>query len=307
MPFAVEHKLIRAVAWLHLPGAILADPQIGVLEHLGEQEALLVVLLVAPVLRVDIAHARKARLRPARRIDRDKRIPHPVAVLPVARHPVCVVEALHDLRPQDVAAVRDVEPGALVQIALFGRQLLLVPRERLRPDVGRCLRVCLVAGAHQIQPEVDQLLVAQHRAAQQEAAAVEAGQMARAEIVRAVLVRRQEGQLRARRRVRRQVCLGRLRRRHPAVLVEPKARRVVHVQLDQVFVERVVAAVPADGRVGEVARLEVDGAAHQTRERLAAGRLRVQQMRLGLLAQSCVLRVAGQVAQARPFQHQGAH
>lgn len=97
-----------------------------------------------------------------------------------------------------------------------------------------------------------------------------------------------------------------LNRRDPPVLVVLEPRRIVHEHLDQVLVEAVDAADPAAEIPREPARRDVDLDADQARVRLAEGALRVDKVGLPALGELAVLRVAGQVGQAGPLEHEGA-
>lgn len=55
--------------------------EVRVLHDLGEEEALLVVVLGPTVGRIDVAQRREARIRTAGGVDGNESVPSPVAVL----------------------------------------------------------------------------------------------------------------------------------------------------------------------------------------------------------------------------------
>ncbi len=158
--------------------------KIAVLEHLGEEEALLEVLEPAAAGAVDVVDGRVAAAHVGGLVDADVGLPRPVLVLGVARSAVRVVQALEVLGPQDVDARRDPEPGVLVEgrlarrrpavVARVARRLAVLPLEHLGPDPRRRRRVRVAAPVHQLQPEVDVLGLVEREAPQDEVATVEA-------------------------------------------------------------------------------------------------------------------------------------
>ena len=80
MRLRVQYKLVPA-ARLDLPLRLLGERQVRVFHHLRKQEALLVVVPIATIFRVDVRQARKPRARAAIVVDCAERAPDPIAVL----------------------------------------------------------------------------------------------------------------------------------------------------------------------------------------------------------------------------------
>lgn len=91
---------------------------------------------------------------------------------------------------------------------------------------------------------------------------------------------------------------------HLPVSICTKPRRVVHVHLEQILVERVVATLPAASCVQEQTGRNVNVGSQQTWEGLTGCRLRVQQVRLAFLGKLGVSLISRKVGQPCPFKNQ---
>ena len=189
--------------------------------------------------------------------------------------PKSVVETFENLRTQHVHGVGNVETGLLVKSLLIRRNGRRVPAEGFRPDHGSRVGVGVVAAVDERETEVNVLLLLENLASEDEVAAVETGQVLRRVDKGVVVERGEESQVGSRRGVRGQVRDGRVRGRDPAVAVVGVLVRVVDEHLDEVFVETVVAAVPASAGIQELAGLNVNVGTDQSWERLRACWLRV--------------------------------
>lgn len=106
--------------------------------------------------------------------------------------------------------------------------------------------------------------------------------------------------------MRNEILNRRVGRQLPPVAVLAKPVRIIQIHLDEVLVEAVGSAAPSSIRIYKLPGLQVDISPQQPRERLTQRRLRPQEVGLGLLCETCVFLITGQVAQAGPFQHQRA-
>ena len=183
MALSIKHKLVGVIG-LDLPIGVVGLDEVAVLEHLGEPEALLEVLVAAAVGRVDVVDGAVAASDAARLVDSEEGVPGPFLVLCVARGPVGVVVALDDLGPEHVVGVVDPEPRRFVELGLVGRRRAVVgrvgrepvvlPPERLGPDTRGRRRVRVVARHRELDAEVDVLLLVEREAAQDDFSSVEA-------------------------------------------------------------------------------------------------------------------------------------
>ena len=85
--------------------------------------------------------------------------------------------------------------------------------------------------------------------------------------------------------IRGQIFDGAVRGQDPAVRVVAVARRIVHIHLDQILVEAVVATVPSPRGVQENPVRDVHRGADETGEGLVGCWRGVQKVRLRLLRQ----------------------
>ena len=79
MPFRIKHPSV--VAPVRLPLSLWRVDQVHVFHHLGEQEALFVVIHGSAMGSIDVGYAGEARIRTTGRIDGDEPIPGPVLIL----------------------------------------------------------------------------------------------------------------------------------------------------------------------------------------------------------------------------------
>lgn len=290
-------------------GARRRKDQEQVLERLGEPEALLQVNLGTAAGRHDVGEAAEAAGRAGRGVDGGEGVPRPAPVAGLARQHVTVVEALDGLGPQFVGRVGRVEAGGSEEGHLLGRHAGGIPRPALGRDAGRRGRVRVCATGRQLQTGGADFRPAQRRAAQRQVTAGEAREVALGKPQRAsVIVLGDEGRIGpAPHRVFQQPRHRALGGGQPAAAIGAEACGRVQPHLEQVLVERVGAAAPAAGRADKRAGGQIEARAQQPWERLAQHRrLRLQQVALAPLRQRAPARVARQVRQPRPLQHQGA-
>jgi hypothetical protein len=133
MRLSIKHPLILPLI-SHLPNSILSKSatypfthkhssgstyrrlrQIGILQHLRKEEAIHEIIEPAATRRINISQLRVPTTDRTRVVDRQERVPRPVAVHLIASSAVGVVHALKVLGPQYVVAVGDVEAGFLVE------------------------------------------------------------------------------------------------------------------------------------------------------------------------------------------------
>lgn len=322
LPVLVCNNQPRSFVW-DVPRTF-SESQVAIFQKLGKEEALLVVNWLSAVWRVHVSEALESGVGAAGLVDGLEGVPDPLTVLISLRDGSTaeeaksvtylvfsgdapgIVEALDHFRSQDVISAGDVETGSLEELLLAVGDRLRVPTKGLRADLGDSLSVGGMASLDEFQAEVAEILAAQDASAKKEVAPIKASEMLRIQAERTVIVGRQESQVRTGGRVRGKVLHGRLGSSHPAVLVETKPLGVVDVHLDQVLVEGVVSAIPADGAINKFPGLDINFIADEAREWLSPLRLGVEQIRLGFLGEFGILIIPSQIRQARPFQNQSA-
>lgn len=182
MSLGIKHKLVPALA-VKLHRRVPRKREIRILERLGQEKALLEIILPPAILLHHVPDAREAILGPAQVAHGSERLPHHVAVLVVPGDAVRVVQALNGLGPQDVPPREGPETGLLVKVGLVaavGRAAPVggYPLEALGPDARRRLLVRLVVRGGEGEPKVGVLGLVEHDAREDEVAAGEGGHWA---------------------------------------------------------------------------------------------------------------------------------
>lgn len=95
-------------------------------------------------------------------------------------------------------------------------------------------------------------------------------------------------------------------RENPPFLVELEPGGVVDVHLDEVLVEAVESTTPAASGIYERPILDIHTAPHQAGPGLILGRLRVEEVGLGLVGELAVALVPSKVAQPEPLKDESS-
>ena len=121
MSLRIKHELISTLK-INMPWTIAAKNQIRIHERLGEEVALLIVLLIVlTALGIHIRQNVKALRETRICVDGLKSIPSPVLILGVPCDAPGVVVRFHDFRAQVVGWVRDPQAVGLEEL---GRVLI---------------------------------------------------------------------------------------------------------------------------------------------------------------------------------------
>lgn len=94
---------------------------------------------------------------------------------------------------------------------------------------------------------------------------------------------------------------------HPAILVACKPDWIVHIHLDKVLIETIIATNPPPRCVLEKARRKINIRANKTREGLRGCWVRVQEIGLSFLGQFTISIIASEIRKACPFQHKSTN